>query len=120
MEATEAIQQQLLQLQQQQQQLLILHHQQQHQELLHQLRTPSPPALPSPTSQTTRDIRLQIRTLRTANWTYNQIARHLGLTKRQVQYALCTATLTPQRRSGRPPLLTPEETEELIEFISLS
>lgn len=125
METNEAIQQQLQQLQdrilqlQQQQQQHEQQHQQQHQEILQHLRTPSPRPIPT-TTQSTRDLRLRARTLHEIGWSYPQIARHLGLTPRQVQYALTTVNLTPQRRSGRPPLLTPTEVDELIEFICAS
>ncbi|KAH6883452.1 hypothetical protein B0T10DRAFT_383587, partial [Thelonectria olida] len=57
--------------------------------------------------------------LRNAGWTYQQIADHYHISLRQVQYAVTTQA-TPRRRSGRPPLLTQLQVEELIEFITAS
>ncbi|KAM7190946.1 hypothetical protein V8F33_009179 [Rhypophila sp. PSN 637] len=116
-------QQLILQQQQRLQEQLAQQLAQQHQELLQVLRNPSsrtpPPGTPSPqppnrASNTSRDARISIRTLRSAGWTYQQIATHLRLTLRQVQHA-ATTQATPRRSSGRPPLLTEAQVEELIE-----
>ncbi|KAM6514259.1 hypothetical protein FALCPG4_18906 [Fusarium falciforme] len=111
-------QQLILQRQEQLQQQLQEQLARQHQELLTQLRS-APPRTPSPqpsnrASNTSRDTRISIRTLRSAGWTYQQIATHLRLTLRQVQHA-ATTQATPRRPSGRPPLLTQAQVEELIE-----
>ena len=87
------------------------------------LRAP-PPRTPSPqpsnrASNTSRDTRISIRTLRSAGWTYQQIATHLRVTLRQVQHAVTTQA-TPRRPSGRPPLLPEAQAEELIEFVCAS
>ncbi|KAG9249358.1 uncharacterized protein F5Z01DRAFT_631838, partial [Emericellopsis atlantica] len=111
-------QQLLLQQQERLQEQLSQQLQQQHQELLQALRTPSPQ--PSGrASNTSRDTRISIRTLRSAGWTYQQIATHLHLTLRQVQHA-ATTQATPRRSTGRPPLLTEAQLEELIEFVCSS
>lgn len=124
MASTQDLELQLRQLREQQQ-LLIQQQErlqeqlsQQHQELLRELRTPSP--RPSGrASNTSRDTRVSIRTLRSAGWTYQQIATHLHLTLRQVQHA-ATTQATPRRPSGRPPILTVAQVEELIEFVCSS
>merc|ERR1711937_112561 len=86
---------------------------QEQQELLQAVQTPSPQ--PSGrASNTSRDTRISIRTLRSAGWTYQQIATHLHLTLRQVQHA-ATTQATPRRSTGRPPF-TEAQPEELIEF----
>jgi len=71
---------------------------------------------------TTRDQRVQIHTLHTIGWTYRQIATQLQLSVDQVGYAVRHANiyLTPQKRSGRPPILTTAQVEELITFVSAS
>jgi DDE superfamily endonuclease/Helix-turn-helix domain len=71
-------------------------------------------------SDLSRDERLQIQTLRNAGWSLNQIADHLGCTWSQAQYACATEKVTPCKRSGRPPLLTPSQIEELITFVCFS
>ncbi|ENI05379.1 hypothetical protein COCC4DRAFT_195066 [Bipolaris maydis ATCC 48331] len=69
--------------------------------------------------QLSRDQRLQIHTLRQARFTYKQIATQLNVTYRSVQYAL-SVPVTPQKRSGRPPALSPKQITELITFIRSS
>lgn len=67
-----------------------------------------------------RDERLQILTLRSIGWSFDQIIEKTGATWRQVQYTCQTGQATPARRSGRPPLLTAAQIEELIAFICSS
>ncbi|UPL02942.1 hypothetical protein LCI18_013876 [Fusarium solani-melongenae] len=128
MASSQDLQLQLQQLQEQQQLILQRQEQlqlrlqeqlaQQHQELLARLGN-NPPRTPSPqpsnrAANTSRDTRISIRTLRSAGWTYQQIATHLRLSLRQVQHA-STTQATPRRPTGRPPLLTEAQVEELIE-----
>jgi transposase len=75
-----------------------------------------PPAPPPTTSHTTRDQRLQAQTLHDIGLSYAQIRAHLGLTFRQISYAI-RHRLTPQKRSGRPPVLTQEEVVEIIDWV---
>lgn len=68
----------------------------------------------------TRDQRIQVQTLRGVGFTYEAIANHLKITLRQVQYACSTEHLTPSKRSGRPPALSDEQLDELIDYIRQS
>jgi len=77
---------------------------------------PTPPTAPPPVYQTTRDQRLQAQTLHDIGLTYTQIRAHLGLTLRQIQYAI-HHQLTPQKRPGRPSILTQEEVAEIIDWV---
>ncbi len=72
-----------------------------------------------PRQQLSRDQRLEIRTLRDIGWTYKDIAARMKVTERAVQTA-CTVGATPQKRSGRPGLLTPDQNTQLIEFVCAS
>jgi transposase len=81
-------------------------------------QTPPEPALKT-APDTTRDQRLQIQTLRDAGFIYNQIREQIDVTLNQIQYAL-QHRITPQKRSGRPPFLAPEEVAEIIEWICAS
>ena len=60
-----------------------------------------------------------VHTLHQAGHTQTWIAEHLGFTRRQVGYVL-TVPLTPKKRSGRPPVLSLEQVQELISFIRTS
>ena len=67
-----------------------------------------------------RDERLQVLTLFSIGWSASQIANKTGATIRQIRYTCETGHATPARKSGRPPLLTAAQIEELIEFICSS
>jgi transposase len=76
----------------------------------------TPPTAPiTAANETTRDQRLQAQTLHDIGLLYTQIRDHLGLTLRQIQYAICHR-LTPKKRSGRPPTLTEEEVARIIDW----
>ncbi|EMD69291.1 hypothetical protein COCSADRAFT_77007, partial [Bipolaris sorokiniana ND90Pr] len=60
-----------------------------------------------------------IHTLWQARFTYKQIAEQLNVTYRSVQYAL-SMPITPQKRSGRPTVLSREQIAEFIAFIRSS
>ena len=75
--------------------------------------------------QLTRDERLRIQTLYQADWKidaiYAQLRPHIqNLSLRQIEYTCRFTHPTPQKRSGRPPLLTNEQANELITFIRTS
>lgn len=78
------------------------------------------PATPpsTPRRQTNRDVRVAVRTLRDIGWTYAHIAEHLHITSRQVGTAIQAAT--PKKRTGRPPVLTQLQLDELEAFIRYS
>ncbi|KAB8073119.1 hypothetical protein BDV29DRAFT_141618 [Aspergillus leporis] len=78
--------------------------------------TPSTP----PHFQLTRDERLQILTLRSLNMKYEDIAKHSGVSIRQVQLACKAGHPTPSERSGRPLAMKDEEIDYLIRFITSS
>ena len=72
--------------------------------------------------QLTRDKRLQIQTLYETGWKFDAIHAHLrphiaGLSVRQIEYTCQFTHPTPQKRTGRPPLLTEEQKNELITFV---
>ena len=77
------------------------------------------PSTPKHRKHLTRDQRLMVHTLHQAGHTQTWIAEHLGFTRRQVGYVL-TVPLTPKKRSGRPPVLSPEQVQELISFVRTS
>ena len=81
---------------------------------------PPPPTTPTHSQHTSRDDRLQVQILRRAGHTYKEVMRLTGLTWRQVQYAATAPNITPRKRSGRPPILTNQQVEELIEFVCVS
>jgi Transposase len=73
--------------------------------------------------QLTRDQRLRIQTLHQAGWTDDAIYahfRHEGVTYYQIEYTCHFTHPTPQKRSGRPPLLTKEQESQLIAFVRTS
>lgn len=81
---------------------------------------PGAKARSSPHStQTTRDDRIRITTLRDAGLTYEQISKQLGLTAHQVQYAV-KQPITPKKRSGRPATLSQEEVDRIIKWMTAS
>ncbi len=85
---------------------------------------PEPGTAKRPTKEMTRDQRLQARTLLAVGFKYTAIQewfkeRKEHLTYKQISYA-CTTRATPQKRSGRPLILTKNQVDEIIEFISLS
>lgn len=73
-----------------------------------------------PHFQLTRDGRLQILILRSLNMKYKDIAKHLGVSIRQVQLACQAGHPTPSKRSGRPLAMKEEEIDYLIGFITSS
>lgn len=86
-------------------------------------RTPEPEPEPEEGSDssifTTRDQRIAILTLRNAaHYKLKDIADTLKLSLRQVQYACSQPNLTPVKRSGRPPKLSPEQIIELIAYVT--
>lgn len=82
-------------------------------------RTMDAPATPKHRKQLNRDQRLQVRTLKDAKFTHQIIATQLSITLRQVEYAL-HQPLSPGKKTGRPPSLSPQQTQELIQFITSS
>jgi transposase len=78
-----------------------------------------PPSTPRRTTHTylTRDQRIECQALRKAGHTYKTIANLLGLTERQVGYAITSERATPKKRSGRPRVLTDAQIDELEQYV---
>ena len=68
----------------------------------------------------TCDQRLMVLTCRSLGMKYEEIAAHLHITQRQVQHACEAGHPTPKKRSGRPRILTEEQTDQLIKFVTSS
>ena len=79
---------------------------------------PHPPIRPPKASHLTRDQRRDIQLLHSIGWSYSQIHRQTQATLSQIRTAIVKAT--PQKRSGRPPILTQAQVEELVEFVCAS
>ncbi|KAI5781880.1 hypothetical protein EDC01DRAFT_619281, partial [Geopyxis carbonaria] len=67
----------------------------------------------------THDERRDIKILRSVGWKLRQIQLYTGFSIRQIHYATHSPT-TPAKRSGRPPVLTQAQIEELIRFVTMS
>jgi hypothetical protein len=74
------------------------------------LSTPSTAPYSTAIQETIRDERIQVQTLHNFSLMYSQIHNHLGLSLRQIQYAV-RHQLTPKKRSGRPAILAQEEVD---------
>ncbi|KAF2874262.1 hypothetical protein BDV95DRAFT_475229, partial [Massariosphaeria phaeospora] len=66
-----------------------------------------------------RDDRIRVQALAQAGHSRSFISTQLGVSKAQVRYSGGVPP-TPKKRSGRPPLLSPEQVEELIQFVRQS
>lgn len=82
---------------------------------------PHPPPKYKKNPELTRDQRRDIVLLHSIGWSHSQIRRHLPFqpTIRQISYA-CNVRATPQKKTGRPPVLTQAQVEELVKFVCAS
>ena len=80
---------------------------------------PCPPFARQKHPDLSRDQRRDVRILHSIGWSYSQIHRQTGYTLRQIGFAYRTQA-TPTKRSGRPPVLTQAQIEELVEFVCAS
>jgi transposase len=83
------------------------------------------PSTPPPTRRSkrpdlTRDQRIRVQAYRDDNWSYPDIAAKLNISERQVRHVIDTARATPKKRTGRPPVLSDADVDELITYISQS
>ena len=79
-----------------------------------------PPKTPTKQSDLSRDMRLQVQTLRAIGWKYSTIAEFLKVTLNQVQYA-CSHRPTPQKlRCGRKSTIDAISRQFLVEFVCAS
>jgi len=79
-----------------------------------------PPSTPPHHRYLSRDERLQCQTLALAGHTHKFIAGLLGVTERQVGYAIASEQVTPAHRSGRPRALTDAQIDELEDYVRSS
>jgi hypothetical protein len=79
---------------------------------------PHPPIRKEKALDLTRDQRRDVQFLHRIGWSYPQIHKHTGYTIRQIRTV--GAKATPQKRSGRPPILTVAQVEELVFFVCAS
>lgn len=81
---------------------------------------PNPLLLRKPRrARLTRDERIRIRTLRDVGWSYQAIVDKYGFTHSGIQYA-CTHSENPGKHTGRPPMLSEEQVEALVAFVTAS
>jgi transposase len=78
-------------------------------------RAESPTEWPDYT-RSSRDQRLQVKTLRDAGFTQMSISKQLDISRDKVRYAIAHPA-TPSKRSGRPSPFTEEQLTEIIEWI---
>jgi transposase len=78
-----------------------------------------PPATPRRSHFISRDNRLRVQTLAQAGVPYARIAAQVGVTERQIGYSVRAPT-TPQKRAGRPRILSKSQVQELILFVRQS
>ena len=62
---------------------------------------------------------MQVRTLVSEGYSYVKISQRLGITRRQVQYTMSVENTKPQYSSGRPPILSSSQVDEIEYFIRL-
>jgi hypothetical protein len=79
---------------------------------------PHPPIHKQRASDLTRDQRRDVQLLYSIGWSYTQIHKKTSYTIRQIGKACSKAT--PQKRSGRLPVLTVAQVEELVFFVCVS
>ena len=77
---------------------------------------PHPPNKRQKAPDLTRDQRRDICLLHAIGWKYKDIHHHIGATYSQIQTS-CSTKATPTRRSGRPPILSQAQVEELVELV---
>ncbi|KAI0997634.1 hypothetical protein K3495_g10554 [Podosphaera aphanis] len=78
------------------------------------------PISPKYAPRSTRDKRLQVRTLAREGLSFKMIAERLEITHRQVRYAMNTTKLTPKKSSGRNPSLSSAQIDEVEAYITSS
>ncbi|KAI1002155.1 hypothetical protein K3495_g6050 [Podosphaera aphanis] len=71
-------------------------------------------------SRLNRDQRMRVLELNEARKTNREISDLLGITLSQVKYTIRSGCVSPKRSTGRPPVLTPEQDEELEAFVHSS
>src|SRR5271163_1232791 len=77
---------------------------------------PSTPRRRAKGRNASRDQKRDVQMADRCGLTTKQIMQMLNLTRRQVLYALDTPA-TPEKKTGRPPILDEEQRQYLIEFV---
>jgi len=85
---------------------------------LNKLPMADPPPSTPKKKRLTRDQRRDILLMRSLGKKYSEIALHLNVSERAVQYTCNTQMATPKKRSGRPPKLSEERVDEIENYIS--
>ena len=84
------------------------------------MTAPNPPSTPV-RKRLTRDQRRDILLMRELGYKYEQIAAHLKITHRAVQYTCQKQEATPKyNRCGRPPKLSKDEVDRVEAFVTSS
>jgi hypothetical protein len=82
---------------------------------------PHPPIHAPKAPTLTRDQRRDCQLLHSIGWSYSEIRLFTGHTVRQIGIACGPqGKATPKKSTGRPPLLTQAQVEELVEFVCAS
>ena len=85
------------------------------------LPIPHPPIRRPKAPDLIRDKKRDIQLLHSIGWSYPQIERFTGHTYNQIANACRSGVrATPKKKSGRPPLLSQAQVEELVEFVCAS
>ena len=79
-----------------------------------------PPIVHPKAPDLTRDQKRDCQLLYSIEWSYAQIHRQTGFTINQIGRACRALHPTPKKKTGRPPLLTQAQVEELVEFVCAS
>jgi transcriptional regulator len=85
--------------------------------------TPPPPPPPSShqspswpdCTHLTRDQRLQVKTLRSAGDSQNEISKKLEISRKKVRTAINGPATSQHKRSGRPSTITDDEKSRIID-----
>ncbi|KAI0992240.1 hypothetical protein K3495_g15946 [Podosphaera aphanis] len=83
-------------------------------------QTPSRPSCRQYPQRLTRDQRVQVRTLANEGYSRRKISQNLAISYRQVCYTLKNADLSPKNSTGRPPVLSKSQVDEIESFVCSS
>jgi hypothetical protein len=81
---------------------------------------PHPPIHRTRAIELMHDQKRDCQLLHSIGWSYPKIERHTGFTYNQIGKACRESQSTPRKKSGRPPVLTQAQVEELVEFVCTS
>ena len=81
---------------------------------------PHPPIRKPKAPDLTRDQKRDCQLLHSIGWSYSQIHKQTSYSIYQIATVCQAEQATPKKRSGRPPVLTQAQVEELVEFVCAS